>query len=99
MRIEHHYYVYILSSRSRNLYIGVTNDLLRRVTQHREHKADSFTAQNNIHRLVHYEHFQYINNALTREKQLKGWLRIRKIALIEEDNPTWNDLFPGLHHA
>jgi putative endonuclease len=93
MQTEPHYYVYILASRSRSLYIGVTNDLLNRVTQHCQANADSFTRQNNIHRLVHYEHFRYINNAIIREKQLKGWLRARKIALIEENNPTWEDFF------
>lgn len=98
MPINDDCYVYILSSRSRTLYIGVTNNLLRRVTQHRQRKAGSFVTHNNIHRLVHFEHFRYINNALTREKQLKGWLRARKITLIEETNPTWRDLPDDLIH-
>jgi putative endonuclease len=93
---EHHYYVYILSNRSRTLYIGVTNDLLRRIGEHREGTHDGFTAKYRIHRLVHFEHFQYIDNAITREKELKGWLRSKKIALIQADNATWEDLFPNL---
>jgi putative endonuclease len=85
---EHHYFVYILSNRSRTLYIGVTNDLLRRINEHREAVYDSFTATYRIHRLVHFEHFQYLNNAIAREKELKGWLRLKKIALIQIHNPT-----------
>ncbi len=93
---EHHYFVYILSNRSRTLYIGVTNDLLRRIGEHREGAYDGFTAKYRIHRLVYFEHFQYIDNAITCEKELKGWLRSKKIALIQTGNPTWEDLYPGL---
>ena len=75
---EHHSFVYILSNRSRTLYIGVTNDLLRRICEHREGVYDGFTAKYHIHRLVHFEHFQYIDNAITREKELKGWLARRR---------------------
>jgi putative endonuclease len=89
---DHEYYVYILSSRSRTLYIGVTNDLSARVRQHREGKAGSFTAKYKIHRLVHYERFQYVNDAIAREKYLKHFTREEKIALIESNNPTWEDL-------
>jgi putative endonuclease len=91
MRFDEHEY-YILASKSRTLYIGVTNNLLHRVSQHREGKADSFTARYKIHRLVHYERFQYINNAIAREKYLKHFTRAEKIALIESSNPTWEDL-------
>jgi putative endonuclease len=90
---EHHYYVYILSSRSRQLYVGVTNDLLRRVEEHRTGEQDGFTAKYKIHRLVYFEKFQYIGNAIAREKQIKGWLRAKKVALIEEGNPAWEDLY------
>ena len=96
---EHHYFVYILSSLSRTLYIGVTNHLNRRVQEHREGIADSFTKRYNIHRLVYFERFQYIGNAITREKELKGWLREKKIALIEAENPTWKDLYLELTGA
>ncbi len=89
---EHRYFVYILASRSRTLYIGVTNDLRSRLAQHRERVPGSFTARYNIERLVHVERFQYIQNAIAREKELKDWNRTRKIALIESGNPTWEDL-------
>ena len=86
------FFVYILSSRSRTLYIGVTNDLHVRVLQHREKQPGSFTAQYNIDRLVYFERFQYVQNAIAREKELKDWNRARKVALIESVNPTWEDL-------
>jgi len=94
MRKEHEYYVYILSNKSRTLYIGVTNGLFHRVEQHRHGVFDGFTKKYKIHRLVYFERFQYIDNAIAREKQLKGWRRERKIALIEEQNPTWEDIYP-----
>jgi putative endonuclease len=100
---DHEYFVYILSSRSRTLYIGVTNHLLVRLRQHRDGKADTFTAKYKIHRLVYYERFQYINNAIAREKYLKHFTRQEKITLIESTNPTWEDLaadsFPSLTQA
>src|ERR1700732_2723846 len=93
MRFEdHQYYVYILASRSRTLYVGVTNNLLHRIAQHRQNKARSFTSRYKTHRLVYFERFQYINNAITREKYLKHFTREEKIALIETTNPTWEDL-------
>jgi putative endonuclease len=92
---DHEYFVYIISSRSRSIYIGVTNDLLVRIRQHREGKAHAFTAKYKIHRLVHYERFQYINDAIAREKYLKHFTRREKIALIESTNPTWEDLAVG----
>jgi len=96
---DHEYYVYIIASRSRNIYIGVTNDLRRRITEHRDGKADSFTARYRIHRLVHCERFQYINNAIAHEKYLKHFTREEKIALIESTNPTWEDLASELFPA
>jgi putative endonuclease len=89
---EHHYFVYILSSLSRTLYIGVTNNLNRRLQEHRDGIADSFTKRYNIHRLVYFERFQYIDNAIAREKYLKHFTREEKLALIAESNPTWIDL-------
>jgi putative endonuclease len=89
---DHQYFVYILASRSRNLYIGVTGDLVSRLFQHRAGKRDSFTARYRIDRLVYFERFSYINNAIAREKYLKHCLRAEKIALIEAGNPTWEDL-------
>jgi putative endonuclease len=89
---DHEYYVYILASRSRTLYIGVTNNLLNRITQHRTGKARSFSSRYKTHRLVYYERFQYGNNAIAREKYLKHFTREEKIRLIESNNPTWEDL-------
>ena len=90
---EYHFWVYILSSRSRNLYIGVTNDLIQRITQHRERTPGSHTGHYSIHRLVYFEYFRYVNNAIAREKELKHWTRAQKIELVERVNPTWEDLF------
>ena len=77
------YYVYILASASRTLYVGVTNNLERRVLEHRRKLIPGFTARYNINRLVHFEVFGDIRAAIGREKQIKGWLRSKKIALIE----------------
>ncbi len=89
---DHHYFVYIIASRSRTLYIGVTNDLIYRLRQHREGKADSFTTTYRIHRLVYFERFQWIDKAIAREKYLKHFLRQEKVDLIQSTNPTWTDL-------
>ncbi len=89
---DREYYVYILASRSRTLYIGVTNSLRRRVGEHRDGTANSFTAKYKIHRLVYFERFQHIDRAIAREKYLKHFTRQEKIALIESTNPTWDDL-------
>jgi putative endonuclease len=86
------YYVYILASRSRNLYIGVTNDLERRVYEHKKKLVPGFTAKYNIDRLVHFETTEDVQAAIAREKQIKGWVRSRKVSLIESVNPTWDDL-------
>ncbi len=93
---EYHFWVYILSSRSRNLYVGMTNALIARTRKHREHIAGTYTARYAIDRLVYFEYFQYIANAIAREKALKHSSRAQKIELIERGNPTWEDLFPGL---
>jgi putative endonuclease len=86
------YYVYIMASPSRVLYIGVTNNLERRVYEHRQKLIEGFTKRYNITRLVWFETTPSIEAAITREKQLKGWLRARKIVLIELMNPEWRDL-------
>jgi putative endonuclease len=86
------YYVYILASRTRVLYVGVTNNLQRRVYQHRTGTASQFTARYRTTRLVYCEETPDIPDAITREKQIKGWTRAKKIALIEADNPQWIDL-------
>jgi putative endonuclease len=92
---EYHFYVYILASRSRSLYVGFTNDIRLRIRQHRDKRLGSHTAKYNIGRLVYYEHFTYVLNAIAREKELKDWNRAKKIALIEQNNPTWEDLAAG----
>ena len=88
----HTYYVYILASPSRTLYIGVTNDLERRVVEHAQELVPGFTAKYHVKRLVYFEEFGDIDLAIAREKQLKGWRRERKIRLIESSNPGWKDL-------
>ena len=89
------YHVYILSSLSRCIYIGVTNDLLRRLAQHRRGAIPGFTKQYRVTRLVYFEEYREVTTAITREKQLKRWPRARKNRLIERDNPDWNDLAAG----
>ncbi|HEX5483171.1 MAG TPA: GIY-YIG nuclease family protein [Terriglobia bacterium] len=86
------YYVYIMASKSRTLYTGVTSNLERRVLQHRRKLLPGFTARYNINRLVHYEIFGDIVAAIAREKQVKNWGRMKKIALIESVNRDWKDL-------
>lgn len=92
---SHHYYVYIMASRSGTLYTGVTNDLERRVSEHKRHLVEGFTARYNVTRLVYYEMTSDVEAAIAREKQIKGWLRRKKVALIEEGNPDWHDLSEG----
>lgn len=86
------YFVYILASKSRRLYIGVTNDLSRRMYEHKQKATQGFAAQYNINRLVYFDETGDVLSAIAREKQIKGWLRQKKIALIESVNPTWDDL-------
>ena len=87
------YYVYILASkRNGTLYIGVTNDLERRLYEHRNNLIEGFTNKYNVHHLVYYEDVNDIQSALQREKQLKRWTRKWKIELIEKVNPEWRDL-------
>ncbi|MFQ6032659.1 MAG: GIY-YIG nuclease family protein [Candidatus Zixiibacteriota bacterium] len=86
------YYVYIMTNRSRTLYTGVTNNLYRRVYEHKNKLIDGFAKKYNITKLVWYEVTSEITSAIAREKQIKGWLRKKKIALIESMNPEWKDL-------
>ncbi len=86
------FFVYIMINRSKTLYTGVTNNLVRRVWHHKHRVGSEFCAHYKLDRLVYFEEFQYVDNAIGREKQIKGWLRIRKIALIVSQNPTWSDL-------
>jgi putative endonuclease len=88
------YYVYILASKmGGTLYIGVTNDLIRRVAEHKLQLVESFTKEYGVVKLVYFEQFDDPENAIKREKRLKKWTRAWKIALIEKDNPDWNDLY------
>jgi putative endonuclease len=86
------YFVYIMTNRSMTLYTGVTNNLMRRVREHKTGTGSGFTAKYKLDRLVYFERFEDIHNAIEREKCIKGWLRIRKIALIVSVNPSWKDL-------
>ena len=86
------YYVYIMTSRNRTLYIGVTNAISRRAFEHKEKRIDGFTKKYKVSSLVFYETTSNVEVAIAREKQLKGWRRNKKVALIEETNPGWNDL-------
>ena len=88
----HDYHVYILASLSRRLYIGVTNDLLRRISEHKQGTMPGFAKQYRINRLVHFETTSDVRSAIAREKQLKGWSRARKCRLVEAQNAGWLDL-------
>ena len=91
------YYLYILASGRRGtLYIGVTNDLVRRVYEHRNDTVLGFTRKHRIHRLVYYEIHEDIHEAIAREKRMKRWVRAWKIELIEKQNEDWHDLWPAL---
>ena len=86
------YFVYMTTNRSGGLYVGVTKDVQRRLAQHKVGEASEFTSKYKMHRLVYVEEFSSITEAIAREKQLKGWRRAKKIALIESVNPEWRDL-------
>ncbi len=92
------YYVYILASLRRVLYIGITGDLEKRLAYHRSMQNEmAFTSRYGVHRLVHVEEFTDVNQAIAREKQLKGWRREKKMRLIQDNNPHWIDLAPPAH--
>ena len=87
------YYVYILANKNNTtLYIGMTNDLRRRLYEHKSEQLEGFTKKYNVHKLVYYEEYSDVDYAIAREKQLKHWLRLKKNALIETLNPNWDDL-------
>ena len=86
------YFVYIMASKSGVLYTGVTSDVHRRVSQHKQRPVKGFTAKYHVTRLVHYEATHDALAAITREKQIKAWRRSKEIALIEEENSAWKDL-------
>jgi|SRR5215471_17391528 len=89
------YYVYIMTNKSRTLYTGMTGDLMRRVYEHKKKLVRGYTSKYNIQYLVYFESTANVYSALQREKQVKGWLRSKKIALIESMNPEWKDLSEG----
>jgi len=89
---DHEYFVYIMCSGSGTLYIGITNSIYRRALQHKSGEVEGFASKYGCNRLVHYECFGDVHKAIGREKQLKGWTRAKKIALIESKNPRWEDL-------
>src|SRR5208282_4074381 len=89
---EYRFYAYILASISGTLYIGMTNNLAQRVWQHKQHEIEGFTAKYGVDRLLYFESFDDVRTAIHREKQLKGWTRQKKIALIEKLTPSWMDL-------
>ena len=86
------FHVYILTNVSKMLYIGVTNDLERLIYEHKHKLVPGFSAKYNLHRLVYFEAFGHIGDAIARDKELKGWLRSKKVALIQSQNPKWLDL-------
>ena len=90
------YFVYILSSDRGVLYIGVTSDLQRRLAEHQQGRVEGFTSRYRVHRLVYFEETRDIRSALAREKQIKSWRREKKLALIREANPRFQDLAAGL---
>ena len=92
MRRTRSYYVYILTNRYDTLYTGVTNDLERRMYEHKQRSVPGFASKYSITRLLHYEETNDVWTAIEREKQIKAWRRSKKVALIESDNPLWKDL-------
>ena len=94
---QKYYYVYILSNKYNNvLYVGITNDLIRRVYEHKNKLVEGFTEKYNVNKLVYYELFNDPINAITREKQLKGYSRKKKVELMNSFNPEWKDLYESL---
>src|ERR1700722_4291739 len=93
------YYVYIMASRSRVIYVGVTGYLMPRVLRHKAGEGGAFTLQYRVHRLVHYEVFHSIGAAIARETEIKKWRREKKVALIRAKNPTWENLAEGWGEA
>lgn len=97
MRVRKSYYVYILTNKFDTLlYVGVTSDLCRRLAEHANGQYQGFTKQYRVHKLIYYEQYSDINDAISREKQLKGWTHEKKRRLIEKKNPDWDDWSEGL---
>lgn len=93
---NHQYFVYIMTNYSGTLYTGMTNNLKIRIEQHKSKMISGFTKKYNINKLVHFEVFNDVNSAIAREKAIKGWIRKKKIALINENNSDWDDLGKNL---
>jgi putative endonuclease len=91
--MHHNYYVYITASNKRVLYVGMTNDLVHRIAQHKQHLIPGFTKRYNVDQLVYFEHTHDARAAIEREKELKSWVRAKKVALVESMNPGWKDLY------
>jgi putative endonuclease len=92
---ERCYYVYIVASKSRAIYVGMTGFLMARVLQHRSGEGGDFSRKYRTHRLVYFEAFQNVGKAIARETEIKKWRREKKVALIQKENPTWEDLAAG----
>jgi len=92
---ERSYYVYIMASRSRVIYVGMTGFLMARVLRHRAGEGGEFTRKFRVYRLVYFESFQNVESAIARETEIKKWRREKKVALIRRENPTWEDLAAG----
>src|SRR5579862_7478118 len=93
------YYVYIVASKTRVIYVGMTGFIMRRVLRHRAGEGGEFTRKYRVHRLVYVEGFQNVENAISRETEIKKWRREKKVELIERENPTWEDLAEGWGEA
>ncbi|MFR3787588.1 GIY-YIG nuclease family protein [Agathobaculum desmolans] len=92
-----YYYVYVLTNKNHHvLYVGVTNNLIRRMQEHKSHIITGFTARYQVDRLLYYEQTTDVYAAIAREKQIKGWTRKKKLELIRQMNPTWRDLYPDI---
>ena len=97
MEPDYNFWVYIITNRTHTvLYIGMTNDLARRIGEHREGIGAGFPTAFRCKKLIYYEHYRYVQDAIAREKQLKNWSRVKKVALIQTLNPNWNDLDPDV---
>ena len=92
----HNYHVYILASRKRVLYVGMTNDLVRRTAEHKQHLVRGFSKRYNVDQLVYFVHTHDVAAAIAREKELKSWVRAKKVKLIESLNPEWKDLYDSI---
>lgn len=90
--MNRNYYIYILTNKSNTLYVGVTNDLQKRIWEHKEKIVSSFSSKYNLNKLIYFEEYKNVGEAIKREKQIKGWVRKKKIKLIKTKNPEFKDL-------